>query len=503
MVANVASCGGGGSSEGAKGTAGAGGSSSNAGGSSSNAGGDTGTGGQPVGNPHDGPGIDSCVGVMNVAGPMVDMAWPSTSNVGHDAVEGDTAHFHWGDGTPHNVLQVAQFEGQSPPLDPFGDARWPLQLSSGAKTATGVYDWNTGGYPCGYRPGLYYFVDEGNPAGGIVQVTYTTKDNPSALFKPKACSLLASPNNYQGRYADYAGRANCTEFEVNNFQTQAHFDWVPPTFGVTQGDLVLFRWSGLHNVVQVHDAASDKLISGGLLSGPRTVCVPGPKYSCINGPLSFGEYMIDTASHRPGMIHLSDGCAYGCADCPWECHGAAHVPTGTNMEFLLSRAERPAKPVAGSCCAIDKSKGSACRVVDLYNDNEGMQFDYNVAVNRGDLVRLRWGGSVKIVQTTPMGPGNSAPSKNPRAGGIAMPSAVECIPGPNWSCLGANTAPAELVVDVDKAITSGQYESASDGSYLFDFFAFGENTDGLSSADSGILFYVDQKTAYTSNPPCP
>jgi hypothetical protein len=130
-----------------------------------------------------------------------------------------------------------------------------------------------------------------------------------------------------------------------------------------------------------------------------------------------------------------------------------------------------------------------------------MQFDYNVPVHRGDLVRMRWGGSIRIVQTTPAADGS--PTKNPRAGGLAMPAPVECIPGPNWTCLGGNAAEAELILDVDKAISAGPVETNGQGQKFFTFFAFGENTDGQSSQDSGILLYVADDSAYAPNPACP
>lgn len=445
-------------------------------------------------NPTFGEGTNPCTSLDNTPGNVVDLPWPNPNNTGHFATEGDTIHFHWDDQSPHNVVQVAAFDV------PYSDPKFTNELRSGDKTVKGTFDWNTGVSPCGYRPGIYFFIDENNPNGGIVSIALTTKDNPSPEFAKKPCSALTDPNNYRGRYAQLATRADCTQFEVNNFTTQAHFDWVLPTFGATQGDLLVFRWSGLHNVVQVHDAAKDVLIPGGILSGPRTNCVAGPNYSCINGAYSLGETLIDTTNHRPGMIHLSDGCAYGCASCPWDCQGPDHNATGTGMEFLLARPRTEPAHVDGECCALDKSKGTKCRVVDLYNDYEGLQFDYNVPVNRGDLVRMRWGGTIKIVQTTPNADGS--PSQNPKPNGAAMPASIECIPGPNWSCLGASADASQFVFDVDKAVTAGNVETTN-GNQFFDFYAFGENTDGASSANSGILLYIGQKDAYTENPACP
>jgi plastocyanin len=445
--------------------------------------------------PDGGSGVNACLGAVNTPGSVVDMAWPNPSNVGHEAKPGDTVRFHWSSGS-HNVLEGALFEGNDPAIGAFADPAWPGEIRSGGKTPSQSFDWDTGAFPCGYRPGEYYFLDENDPTSGIVALDLT--DTNGAHYAPKACSKLSDPLVYNGRYAKFSARPNCMEYEVNNFQTGSHYDWVQPTFGVTQGDLVLFRWSGLHNVVQVHDVNQDALVAGGILSGPRTNCVPGPYYSCVNGDPNLGEYLIDTEDYRPGMIHITDGCAYGCnASCPWQCNGADHNPTGTNMEFLLSRAEKPTIGGTGSCCAIDKAKGQACRVIDLYNDNTGMQFDYNVGFNRGDLVRMRWGGSIKILQTTAAS--NGSPTRTPRSGGIAMASAVECIPGPHWTCLGGNAPQAELILDVDAAIGAGQMDA--DGQ--FRFFAFGENTDGFSSQDSGILLWQDKPDPYGNNPPCP
>ncbi|HLT28681.1 MAG TPA: hypothetical protein VK013_01460 [Myxococcaceae bacterium] len=440
-----------------------------------------------------------CPDTDNPPGRVIEIRWPSADNV-HFAQEGDTVRFVWDDGEPHNVLQVAAFEGQDPPLGPYADAGWSQQLRSGEKTLKGSFDWNTGVPHCGYRPGIYFFVDEDNPAGGVVSVALTTREDPSPHFAPRPCSELTDTTRFNGRYADFADRSRCTLFEVNNFTTVAHFDWVLPTFAARQGDLVLFRWTGLHNVVQVHNVHEDRLIPGGLASGPRTNCVGGPNGSCVNGPYHLGEFLIDTTNHRPGMIHLSDGCAYGCADCPWECRGPDTIPTGTNMQFLLARAERGRSP-KGSCCAIDPSKGTACRVVELFNDAEGMQFEYNVPVHRGDLVRMRWSGRLQIVQTEPDADGS--PSRRPRTGGLAMSEPVECVPGPDWSCLGGNTGDAELILDVDQAIRDGRAERSEHGQHFFTFQAFGENEDGFSSQDSGILLYVAEDAAYADNPPCP
>ena len=306
---------------------------------------------------------------------------------------------------------------------------------------------------------------------------------------------MSNSSIYGGRYSQFASRPGCTIYEVNNFQTAAHFDWVQPNFNAKQGDLVLFRWTGIHNVVQVHDVTQDAPLSGGINIGSKTNCVGGPAYSCANGPPTLGEFLIDTANYRPGNIHISDGCAMTCT---------GHT-TGMNMEYdlrfaVLTNTHVP--PVPGSCCAINKAKGTAGRVVEIYNANDGAQFDYNVPVGCGDLVRFRWAGKLKIYQSTPNS--NGSPSRNAKGGGIAMPSAVECIPGPNMGCLQGTTSAAQLMFDVDQEIRRGNAETDSNGQNFFDFYGLGENTSGFTSADTGTLLYVDANIPYNPNPtPCP
>ncbi len=432
-----------------------------------------------------GPGVDPCTNADNPPGNMVDMAWPAASNTGHDAVPGDTVHFHWSGS--HDVLQVATFTGQTAPVPTLGDAMWPHEITSGAKQTDGSFDWNVGTFSCGYRPGIYFFVDENDPAGGIVSVSLTDVDMDGSHYGPRPCADLSKPSVFGARYAAFAGRPGCTAHEVNNFQTEAHFDWVQPAFDVTQGDLLVFRWTGLHNVVQVHDVTQDMPVPGGIDSGPKTNCVGGPHYTCVNGPASLGEFAFDSATYHPGTIHISDQCAL--------CGGS---PTGMNMEFLLRRPRDASgqplpAPAAGTCCAIDKSKGKGCRVVDIYNDNDGAQFDYQTGVAPTDLVRFRWAGSLRIVQVTPDGQG--APSMTAKMGGVSMPAAVECIPGPDWSCLGGKTDEAQLVVDVAAEIKAGHFDPTSSGTPVFYFHAYGENTPGFTSADTNAIVYVQGPAA--------
>ncbi len=436
------------------------------------------------------PGVDACPDTPNAAGTIVDLQWPALSNVGHDALEGQTFHFHWTDS--HNVLQVASFEGQESPTATFSDAGWPAEIKSGAKQQDGAFDWNTGTFPCGYRPGIYFFVDESNPAGGIVSATLTVDEFNNDHYAPKLCSSLNDPMELGGRYNAYASRAGCTVHEVNNFQTAAHFDWVPATFGATQGDLVVFRWTGKHNVVQVHDVTLDAPMPNGINSGPKTNCVGGPHYLCANGSPDLGEFAIDTNTWRPGMIHISDECAMTCT---------GHT-TGMNMQFLLSPRESPSTPVAGACCAIKPSKGAECRLIDVFNAGEGNQFPYLVGAGRGDLVRIRWSGKLRLFQSTANADGT--PSSTPKQGGVGPNDWVECTPGPNMSCLEGTDAQAELIFDPDEQVKNNNFDQDPYGAMSWHFHADGVNTDGFSSQDTGMIVYLDSSVPYPPTPTtCP
>jgi plastocyanin len=432
--------------------------------------------------------VDACMGVVNQPGNKVDLAWPAAVNTGHGAAPGDTVHFHWSGS--HNVLQVATFLGQDAPLGKLSDAGWQGELRSGDKQADSAFDWNLGTSPCGYRPGLYYLVDQENEAGGVVAMSLTDYD--ASHYAKRPCSTLADPSAYGGAYAQYANRASCTLYEINNFQTETHYDWVQPILTAQQGDLVLFRWTGNHNVVQVHDVTQDALMSGGITSGQKTNCVGGPNYSCVNGAWELGEYLIDTTNYRPGILHFSDEFAMT----------GTGSPTGMDAEVDLRFAvprNTPVPPVRGSCCAIDKSKGASCRVVEIYNGNDGAQLDYNVPIGRNDLVRFRWAGKLKIYQTTPNTDGT--PGTAAKAGGIAMSGSVECTPGPNMTCLQGTTDAAQLVFDVDAEVKRGNSEIKF-GQSLFYFHALGENTSGFTSQDSGTILYVDGGIQYDATP-CP
>ena len=62
-----------------------------------------------------------------------------------------------------------------------------------------------------------------------------------------------------------------------------------------------------------------------------------------------------------GMIHISDDCAYRCT---------GHT-TGMNMEFFIQRPpnQRPPKPVLGSCCQFDSTKGTGMLTYLLLQQN--------------------------------------------------------------------------------------------------------------------------------------
>jgi hypothetical protein len=427
-----------------------------------------------------------CENVQNpTAANPIDLPWPAASNIGPNGAENGSLHFHW-QGS-HNVLQIATWPDVFTPTVITTNSHWANQLYSGAKATNGTFDWNFGAFPCGYRPGIYFFVDEGQD--GIVSTEITVPQGGSH-YDPQSCSALSSPNVYGGRYSAYASRPNCKIYEVNNFQTDAHFDWVNPAFAVNQGDLVLFRWTGNHNVVQVHDATKDALVAGGITSGAKTNCVGGPNYSCVNGAPTLGEYLIDTITHMPGEIHISDECATTCT---------GHS-TGMNMEFLIHAA----KPVAyGSCCGLHdgKTHKTSCRLIDNFNSGDGAQFDYQTGVGAQDVVRFRWAGSLRIYQSVPNA--NGSPSNTVLSGGVAMPSALECVPGPNFTCLNGTTATAQFLFDIADAIAANHYQEAY-GVKNWTFHATGENTDGYTSADTNAIIYTDNSVTYAPNAPdCP
>eukprot|EP01113_Clastostelium_recurvatum_P044635 TRINITY_DN7560_c0_g2_i1.p1 TRINITY_DN7560_c0_g2~~TRINITY_DN7560_c0_g2_i1.p1 ORF type:complete len:475 (-),score=59.74 TRINITY_DN7560_c0_g2_i1:40-1464(-) len=387
-------------------------------------------------------------------------------------------------------MQVYNWTGNLPPFTPFQNANFTNQLYSGPpRSSSPTFRWSVGSHYSGYRPGSYFFVDENNPAGGIVAIglTYEESDN---LFPPQPCSRLASGGAfYDGRYASYASRPGCTFYQVNNYQTEAHFDWVAPVFAMEHGDLVIFQWSNEHNVVQVHDVTSDVAIPGGIHSGPKRNCVPGPRWQCINQPQESAEYLFDSTNHRPGMVHISDECAYTCT---------GHT-TGMNMQFFIQRIDdqRPPPPQPSSCCQFDPTKGIDCRVIEIYNDEEGMQFNYNISAGSKDLVRFRWAGSLQIYQSTAAA-SNNAPTSTPLPGGEGMLRAVECIPGPNWSCLGINY-PVEWIFDIEKALAEGRYIDTGFGNRQINFYALGENTEGFTSQNTGTIIWIDRSVSYNGN----
>ena len=122
-------------------------------------------------------------------------------------------------------------------------------------------------------------------------------------------------------------------------------------------------------------------------------------------------------------------------------------------------------------------------------------------VGAHDLVRFRWAGSLRIYQS--LLDGNGAPTTDPRPGGIAMDAAVECIPGPDMTCLQGTTGQAQLVFDVAAELAADNFEAGMFGERFFAFAALGENTPGFTSADSKTLLYVDDSVPYDPGNPCP
>ena len=187
---------------------------------------------------------------------------------GHTIAPGQTLRFRWTG--MHSVVQVAGWDGvRSTPRSDAGS-------TAAAPTNGGTYDWNVGGFSCGYRPGLYYFKD-GAGGGGVTAVSLTEPEFEQDHFKPKPCSTLSDVAVYGGRYGTLSGRPGCTVHEVNNFQTEPHYDWVEPTFATRQGDLVLFRWTGYHSVVQVHDVTQDTLVGPGPSRVGRSATAPAAR----------------------------------------------------------------------------------------------------------------------------------------------------------------------------------------------------------------------------------
>lgn len=440
-----------------------------------------------------------CEGVTNAMGTVIDMQWPNPSNIGHDGFEGSSLHFYWNGGS-HNVVQIESWQDFWHPNPSLSDPGFLNGFKSGPKTDNADLYLNFGTHACGYRPGIYFFVDEDNPVGGIVSASMTVQFDPvtntNAYYDPKPCSDLAKPDVYGGRYWKYATRPDCTVFEINNFQTTAHYDWLPDTFHkqqAKQGDVILFRWTGYHNVVQVHDVLQEKLVPGGITNGPKTECVAGPHYSCANGPPILGEYMIDTEDYRPGILHFSDEDAIHNPK-TMECWNPGC--TGMNQQFQL-QSKKMTEQV--KCCDLPGASGKysqSCRVVDIYNDGEGTQWSsYNIGAGGNDVVRFRWAGTIKLYQVMTDG-------MTPKPGGFGMKEPVECVPGPHFSCLNGTTAQAEFLFDVGQGLLAKNYEQDQFFNITWPVYAEGEATPGFTSNNAGAIIYPT--SSYDPNDPkCP
>ena len=108
-----------------------------------------------------------CDGGVAAMGPIIDMPWPNPSNTNHDGDEGSSIHFHWS-GSSHDVVQVASWQDYWHPSPSYADPGFPRGFKSGPKADSGdlVPELrHVSLAACGYRPGLYYFADEGNAAG--------------------------------------------------------------------------------------------------------------------------------------------------------------------------------------------------------------------------------------------------------------------------------------------------------------------------------------------------
>ncbi len=440
-----------------------------------------------------------CDGVVNAMGPVLDMVWPNPSNVGHDGAEGSSIHFHWSGGG-HNVVQVTSWLDYWHPGPTLTNPGFPRGFNSGAKADSGDLYLNFGAFNCGYRPGIYFFVDEDNPAGGIVSASMTVAPDPAtntaAYYAPQLCSSLADKSVYGGRYWAYATRKDCTIFEVNNFQTEAHYDWLPDVFHKEQpkqGDLILFRWTGFHNVVQVHDVLQEKPIPGGITSGPKKECVGGPSYSCANAPPTAGEYLIDTEDYRPGILHFSDEDAIH-NPTTMECWNG--ICSGMNQEFQLEY-RKPTEQL--KCCDLPGASGkysTKCRVVEVYNDAPGAQWNpYLIGAGGNDVVRFRWAGTIKLYQVLPN-------TTTPRAGGFGMPAPIECVPGPHMSCLNGTTDQAMFLFDLGAGFVAKNYEQDMFSNISWPMYAEGEVTPGFTSNNTGAIVYPTSPYD-PSDPKCP
>lgn len=434
--------------------------------------------------------------------------WPATSNIGPNVQDRDSVFFEWTG--LHNVVQVEYWQNFSAYSDPAYPHKWPTAIGSGAKSvSTTNFLWTPSAQNC--RPGLYYFIDQDNPSMSVFSLNFVV--TPINSWPDSACSSLGGK---------YSNRVNCTVREVTNFQT-AGYDWQTSngvdTVVARQGDLVRFRWSGIHNVIQVHDVHQDTqtaqpasyqfaapaMGAGALKSGVRgpdvwtnpTICVPGPNFQCINAPNSdsVGVWIWDTTDYRPGTYHFSDECICGCMGCD-----QPPSKTGMNTQVFLTRPTLNPSPQVGACCKYKPSKGADCRLLDLYNDADGMQFQYNEMVRPTDLVRFRWAGNLKIYQSQPVSASNSAPSNIPTPGGAGMAVGIECTPGPREGCLQPGIT-GEWIFDPEensKTKTCDPFNQC-----WFGFYYVGESIDGYTSNSGGTIVGLSPSTGTGSNATCP
>jgi len=64
------------------------------------------------------------------------------------------------------VVQITSWLDYWHPSPTMTDPGFPNGFTSGAKSDSDDLYLNFGAFSCGYRPGIYFFVDENNPTGG-------------------------------------------------------------------------------------------------------------------------------------------------------------------------------------------------------------------------------------------------------------------------------------------------------------------------------------------------
>lgn len=342
--------------------------------------------------------------------------WDTYLNNGHI---GDTVIFSW----TNNLLNVIQVENHTD----HSFHNWPGELNSGTPVENGTWIWHI---TDNFRPGIYHFSAEGKDMGCLIVVNlisnYTQEGTGTTIVRPPfSCSEISS--NYP---------PNCTVYEFSHFIDQ--YDWYPPFWTAKQGDLILWTWSNLDNVVQVDGIVSNDEFcntnfcvgwNGGISSGPKYYCVPGVNKTCINNPPGNGQFIWDTTGYRPGIYHFS-----------------VEGVSGT-QSFVDLRLAKPMS-LTSSCCVIPADKRTAnydsnCTVWEIANWNVMNScgpycwHPYFTFAKQWDIVRWRWSGNHSVYQV------NGTSSEGPETvwnGGLTSGPPILCVPGANMSCLNTNNA---------------------------------------------------------------